>query len=132
MGDYPAIGKILYSTRQTKAMTASQDNVDLTVPDNKIWWVHYIYIRNESTQTILCGVEIQDSSNNLLTTPFAANLSDNGTTMIPYKEGTEDIDRLGHGAWPILMTGGQILRIYFGAHASKADNGYWYAMIREL
>lgn len=112
-------------------MTVGADGVDLTVPAGKIWLIHWIWMSNNSGQDITATVNVGDGTNPL-GYMFLGALTNGSTLSLPFQEGTIDVDRIGAGAYPILLAAGQLLHFGWSALAGKAGNSYWYAMIREL
>lgn len=127
---FPA-GKILYTTIQTKAMTVGADTEDLTVPSGKVWLLHWGLLYNGSGAGIVCSIQVRDATG-VLVTLESSTLADGADIQIPHKEGTEDLDIVGAGAYPVLLAAGQIIRLTWGADAGKSGNSQWYLMIREL
>lgn len=128
---FPA-GKPLYTTLQTKAMTAGTDTVVLEVPAGKRWLVYWAVLKNNSGVTIDCYIRINDDASTMLINIAAAGLADGALIGAPWKEGTADTAQLGHGAFPLVLDAGMELVFGWAANAGKSGNSYWFAKILEL
>ncbi|RLI42933.1 hypothetical protein DRO69_09810 [Candidatus Bathyarchaeota archaeon] len=124
-------GQPVYTTRQSKAMTTGVDTVEITVPSSMEYILFWGRIHNGSGATINISVVIKDANGNTLATLADESVASGGEVELPRLEGTETLNTLGHGAYPIPIFAGQKIVITWGADAAKTGTSYWYLALKE-
>lgn len=125
-------GSLVYTTRQTKAMTTGADTQTLTVPANHIWIVYWGRIGNNSGAAIDCRVQLQDDQNDFNGDFVIANLADGGDLVFPAWDSSSDPNEFGAGAYPFVIPEGWDIVLSWSADAGKSGNSYWFICIRQI
>jgi len=116
----------LYQTRATTTLSDNTTkNIDFTVPEGKIWIVHYVRMNNGDDVSRNLQVQILDSSGALLHVAQSRTVGAGSSSEMLFYETDAYTGR------PLLIKGGNKLRLQWSAGGASSGGSSYYALTYE-